>query len=104
MAEKTKSNREKLARYLFAPTRQISRRRLLLGGAITSAVAATPTESRPDPLPAARRKMHLGIVTYNVAKDRSLDQILPNSTMPGIEGVESRTTQQHRVQPPTPSY
>src|SRR5258708_36988021 len=46
-----------------------------------------------------KRKMHLGIVTYNVAKDWTLDQILANCKAAGVEGVEFRTTHKHEVEP-----
>ena len=43
--------------------------------------------------------MHLGLVTYNVAKDWTLEQILTNCKAAGIEGVEFRTTHRHGVEP-----
>src|SRR5205085_2797266 len=57
-----------------------------------------PGEARPI-RQTSKRKMHLGIVTYNVAKDWSLEQILANCKAAGIEGVEFRTTHKHGVEP-----
>jgi sugar phosphate isomerase/epimerase len=43
--------------------------------------------------------MHLGIVTYNVAKSWDLETILHHCKEAGIEGVEFRTTHAHGVEP-----
>jgi sugar phosphate isomerase/epimerase len=42
--------------------------------------------------------MHLGLVTYNVAKDWDLDTLLRICREAGIEGVEFRTTHAHGVE------
>ncbi len=76
---------------------RINRRELLVGGTI--AANAAPVIARANPHPAVPRKMHLGIVTYNVAKDWTLDQILANCKAAGVEGVEFRTTHKHEVEP-----
>src|SRR5260370_1385552 len=80
--------------------RKLNRRDLIFGGAI----AATGASSLAKPPHAAAwrkpaRKMHLGLVTYNVAKDWDLDTILKNCKAAGIEGVEFRTTHAHGVEP-----
>jgi sugar phosphate isomerase/epimerase len=98
MAEKDISNVQRLAGHLFAPTQRISRRDLFLNGALTTTVAAAPAIAHATPRPAATRKMHLGIVTYNVAKDWTLHQILANCKSAGIEGIEFRTTHKHGVE------
>jgi len=41
---------------------------------------------------------HLGLVTYNVAKDWDLDTLLRNVREAGLEGVEFRTTHAHGVE------
>lgn len=42
--------------------------------------------------------MHLGLVTYNLAADWSLDTLLARCTATGFEGVELRTTHAHGVE------
>ena len=42
--------------------------------------------------------MHLGLVTYNLAADWSLDTILQRCAAAGFEGVELRTTHGHGVE------
>jgi hypothetical protein len=77
-----------------------SRRQLMQQGiagasalAAASSARAQPVWRKPD------RKMHLGIVTYNVAKDWDFDTILKNCKEAGIEAVEFRTTHAHGVEP-----
>ena len=43
-------------------------------------------------------RFHLGLVTYNVAKDWDLDTILRLVREAGLEGVEFRTTHAHGVE------
>jgi sugar phosphate isomerase/epimerase len=43
--------------------------------------------------------MHLGLVTYNVARDWDLDSILKVCKDVGLDGVEFRTTHRHGVEP-----
>ncbi len=43
--------------------------------------------------------MHLGLVTYNVARDWDLETILRICKEAGLEGVEFRTTHRHGVEP-----
>ncbi|RJP22104.1 MAG: sugar phosphate isomerase/epimerase [Candidatus Omnitrophota bacterium] len=42
--------------------------------------------------------MHLGLVTYNLAKDWDIDTIIKNCEETGFEGVELRTTHAHGVE------
>jgi sugar phosphate isomerase/epimerase len=46
----------------------------------------------------ASGRLHLGLVTYNVAKDWDLDTILRLVREAGLEGVEFRTTHAHGVE------
>ncbi|HET7558918.1 MAG TPA: sugar phosphate isomerase/epimerase family protein [Limnochordia bacterium] len=43
--------------------------------------------------------MKLGLVTYNLAKDWTLDELLTNAREAGLAGVELRTTHAHGVEP-----
>lgn len=43
--------------------------------------------------------MHLGLVTYNVARDWDLETLLKVCQDVGLEGVEFRTTHRHGVEP-----
>lgn len=43
--------------------------------------------------------LHLGLVTYNLAKDWDLDTILHHCAETGFEAVELRTTHRHGVEP-----
>ncbi len=79
---------------------KMNRRDLIVRGAMS----ATGVAGLAGASPAAvwrrpGRKMHLGLVTYNVAKDWDLDTILKNCKAAGIEGVEFRTTHAHGVEP-----
>jgi sugar phosphate isomerase/epimerase len=44
-------------------------------------------------------KMHLGLVTYNVAKDWDVETIIKNLERARFEAVELRTTHKHGVEP-----
>jgi sugar phosphate isomerase/epimerase len=46
----------------------------------------------------AKAGLHLGLVTYNVAKDWDLDTLLRLCQEAGLEGVEFRTTHAHGVE------
>lgn len=43
--------------------------------------------------------MHLGLVTYNLAKDWDVPTLIKNCEATGFEGVELRTTHAHGVEP-----
>ena len=47
----------------------------------------------------AAKGLHLGLVTYNVAKEWGLDTLLRLVREAGLEGVEFRTTHAHGVEP-----
>jgi sugar phosphate isomerase/epimerase len=53
--------------------------------------AATQLFSKPA-------RMHLGTVTYNLAKDWDIETIIKNCTAAKFEGVELRTTHKHGVE------
>src|SRR5512141_1345982 len=76
----------------------LSRRELLLAGA-TGAAALASGPAGAETKREVATKMHLGIVTYNVAKSWDLDTILHHCKEAGIEGVEFRTTHAHGVEP-----
>lgn len=87
-------------------------RREALRAAAAAALAVAPgrpahgrdaPEASRGAMPPARkegaRTMHLGIVTYNVARDWDLDTLLGICRETGMEGVEFRTTHAHGVEP-----
>ncbi len=45
-----------------------------------------------------RQRLHLGLVTYNLAKDWDVDTIIKNCTETKYEAVELRTTHAHKVE------
>ncbi len=49
--------------------------------------------------PQAPREFHLGLVTYNLAKDWDVDTLIKNCEATGFEGTELRTTHRHGVEP-----
>jgi sugar phosphate isomerase/epimerase len=49
--------------------------------------------------PQGPRDFHLGLVTYNLAKDWDVDTIIENCEATGFEGTELRTTHKHGVEP-----
>ncbi|MCG6925782.1 MAG: sugar phosphate isomerase/epimerase [Acidobacteria bacterium] len=51
------------------------------------------------PARAEARRLHLGLVTYNVAKGWDLDTVLRLVEEAGFEGVEFRSTHAHGVEP-----
>src|SRR5438132_2960602 len=80
----------------------LNRRELFQTGAVAAIGSATiAADAVASPLTGKQvnRRMHLGIVTYNVAKDWDLDTILKNCKTAGVEGVEFRTTHAHGVEP-----
>lgn len=60
-------------------------------------VAALAVGGRPAR--AEARRLHLGLVTYNVAKGWDLDTVLRLVEEAGFEGVEFRSTHAHGVEP-----
>jgi sugar phosphate isomerase/epimerase len=80
---------------------KITRRRLLqttsLGLAATVLPSALTAEPSSSPAGKATR-MRLGIVTYNIAKDWSVAEIIKHCEAANFEGVELRTTHAHGVE------
>jgi sugar phosphate isomerase/epimerase len=77
-------------------------RRQFLGGSAAATVGALAW-SMPAPRTAAAQfarpaKMHLGLVTYNLAADWDIATILKNCEATRFEGVELRTTHSHKVE------
>jgi sugar phosphate isomerase/epimerase len=62
----------------------------LAGGVLTTA--------RGEPRRPAPTGLHLGVVTYNIAKSWDVPAIIKNLTDAGYEGVELRTTHAHGVE------
>jgi sugar phosphate isomerase/epimerase len=63
---------------------------------------ASQAPAQPASSSAGGNSLHLGIVTYNIAKDWDLDTLLKNLSDTKIEGVELRTTHAHGVEPSLP--
>ena len=81
----------------------ITRRRLIgLAGLVAGgAIVPTPcsSSSQTGSPKEDDRKMRLGLVTYNVARDWDLATILRVCRETGLEGVEFRTTHKHGIEP-----
>ena len=67
----------------------------LLAGTRSGAAPAGKPETK---LFSKAAKMHLGTVTYNLAKDWDVATIIKNCTAAKFEGVELRTTHKHGVE------
>lgn len=87
---------------------KLSRRRVLgsslsAAGALVSAggVALADTGGGPADRSASpdRRRMKLGLVTYNLAADWDLDTIIRRCQELGLAAVEFRTTHKHGIEP-----
>ncbi len=59
------------------------------------ALGETPSSAAPRP----KGTIHLGMVTYNVAKDWDIDTLLKHAKAAEWEGAEFRTTHAHGVEP-----
>ena len=70
----------------------LSRRDVMRMGVLSAGALALGARARAGGL------LHLGLVTYNVAKEWDLDTILRLCREAGFEGVEFRTTHAHRVE------
>src|SRR5437764_14851872 len=78
---------------------EMSRRELILSGVAGGAPLIVPAAIGHERRREAERKMHLGMVTYNIARDWDLDSLLKNCKEAGLEGLEFRTTHAHGVEP-----
>jgi sugar phosphate isomerase/epimerase len=73
----------------------------MLGPAALAAGKSKKENKDQPPAPSfvtGQPKFHLGIVTYNIAKDWDLATLIKNCTAAKIEGVELRTTHKHGVE------
>jgi sugar phosphate isomerase/epimerase len=82
---------------------KITRRQLLQSATLAVAAAAAlprrgTAAAEPSVAPGRKTEMHLGIVTYNLAKDWSIETIIKNCEQTHFEGVELRTTHAHGVE------
>ena len=84
---------------------QLTRRRFLKTTALQGGALALlrPSVFAAVPKPAAsfvtgKPTMHLGTVTYELAKNWDIPTIIKNCTETGFEGVELRTTHKHGVE------
>jgi sugar phosphate isomerase/epimerase len=80
----------------------MNRRQFLGGTAAAAAVSALSLHTSGQRALAASfarpSKMHLGLVTYNLAADWDIPTIIKNCETTGFEGVELRTTHAHKVE------
>ena len=76
----------------------LSRREMIVGGASALALAAALPADAAANLQEKPRKMKLGTITYNVAKDWDLPTLVDHVKKAGLEGVELRTQHAHGVE------
>lgn len=69
---------------------------LAAGGALSAAPVVRAAESAPA---SADRKFHLGLITYNLAKDWTLEECIKRSKAAGIDALELRSTHKHGIEP-----
>jgi sugar phosphate isomerase/epimerase len=70
-----------------------------VGGLSLCAAVSPGAETAEKPTDFARKpKMHLGLVTYNLAGDWDIETIIKNCEATKFEGVELRTTHAHKVE------
>ncbi len=77
-----------------------SRRHFLQSASLAFAAAglASPAAAAAEPAPQPPGRMHVGLVTYNLAKDWDVPTIIKHCTETKFEGVELRTTHAHGVE------
>ena len=81
-------------------SKRFNRRDLIQRTAFSAAaLAGAPRAESQERVRESGSKMHLGLVSYNVAKDWDLETLLKNCQAAGIEGFEFRTTHAHGVEP-----
>src|SRR4051812_2311251 len=76
----------------------VTRRQVLQAGALGAAALAAPGLA-PAADKAAGPKFRLGLVTYNLAAQWGLDDLLKVCKASGVSPVEFRTTHKHGVEP-----
>ncbi|MGI6139900.1 MAG: sugar phosphate isomerase/epimerase family protein [Candidatus Hydrogenedentales bacterium] len=85
-------------------TSKIERRRFLQVSGLSTGFAAMGAALSPATLSAAvasaseQSALKLGMVTYNMGKDMSVDELIALCQATGLEGVELRTTHAHGVE------
>jgi len=78
---------------------KFQRRAFLQSGfAAIPAVLAGSAAHAETPTPPASAQYKLGMVTYNMGKDMTLDELFAFCEATGLEGVELRTTHKHGVE------
>ncbi len=78
---------------------KLTRRQALSATALLSASALLQTGAAEQPRSTkSSKRMKLGSVTYNIAKDWDVPTIIKNFEETGFEGVELRTTHAHGVE------
>jgi sugar phosphate isomerase/epimerase len=78
----------------------ISRRTWMTASAGLGVASAGVADEASGPQGASKpRKFEVGTVTYNIARDWNIDQIIERGEMLGLKAVELRTTHAHGVEP-----
>jgi sugar phosphate isomerase/epimerase len=77
----------------------VTRRRFLQAGALGAAALAGPAGAADPPRDDDRPKFRLGLVTYNLAANWTLPDLLKACKTTGVSPVEFRTTHKHGVEP-----
>jgi sugar phosphate isomerase/epimerase len=67
-------------------------------GALSLPASTARAADQKAASPAPASKMHLGLVTYNIAQDWDVPTIIKNCQAAQFEGVELRTGQAHKVE------
>ncbi len=84
----------------YIMTENVSRRGFLQSSALaftaSSVIGASSAQSEQKE--ASKEPLHLGLVTYNLAKFWDIDTIIKNCTETKFEAVELRTTHAHKVE------
>jgi sugar phosphate isomerase/epimerase len=73
-------------------------RRLFLQRSFAAGIGLATLKNLPETLPENKKGMKLGLVTYQWAKDWSLEEIITNCEKAGFTGVELRTQHAHKVE------
>lgn len=82
----------------WKPLAQPTRRRFLGMSLASAGLGALPTHAAQSSS-SQSRKLKLGTVTYNLARDWTLDNLIGMCEKTGFDGVELRSTHRHGVEP-----
>jgi sugar phosphate isomerase/epimerase len=88
----------KTGRRGFIKTGSIALVGLGFSGRAVPRLRGQPAAATPAPSNQSAPPFHLGLVTYNLAKDWDIETIIKNCERTGFEGVELRTTHKHGVE------